>query len=60
MIPPRGIQESWERVCSVYPNFNEHDYMMLYESMPQMIDDVMKSRGYWTNYLRFCRQFEQN
>ena len=21
--PPRGIQELWERVCSIYPNFNE-------------------------------------
>ena len=32
--PPRGIQEFWERVCLVYPNFNEHDCMVLYESMP--------------------------
>ena len=48
--PPRGIQELWERVCTVYPNSSEHDCMAFYESMPQRIDVVLKSRGYRTNY----------
>ena len=30
--PSRGIQELWERVCLVCPNFSEND-CMLYESM---------------------------
>ena len=49
----------WERVCSVYPNFNEHDCMTSYESMPQRIDVVLKSMGCRTNYWRFCRQLKQ-
>jgi hypothetical protein len=48
--PPRGIQQLWERICSVYPNFNEHDCMVFYESMPQRIDVVLKSSRNWTNY----------
>jgi hypothetical protein len=36
----------WERVCSVYPNFNEQDCMALYESMPQRINVVLKNRGH--------------
>ena len=47
-------------VCLVYPNFNEQDCMVLYESMPRRIDIVLKSKGYWTNYLRFYMQLEQN
>ena len=42
--PPRGIQELWERVCSMYPNFGEQDCMALYESMPRKIYVVLKSR----------------
>ena len=48
--PPRGIQEFWECVCSIYPNCSEHDCMALYESMPQKIDIMLKSKGYWSNY----------
>jgi len=44
----------------MYPNCNADDCMVFYESMPQWIDFVLKSRGYWTNNWRFCRQLEQN
>jgi hypothetical protein len=47
---PRGFKELWEWVCSMYPNFSEHDCMALYEGMPRRIDTMLKSRGYWTNY----------
>ena len=43
VIPPRSIQELWERVCSMCPNFNEHDCMALYESMLWWIDIVLKN-----------------
>ena len=33
--------------------------MTLYEIMPRRINIVLKSRSYWTNYWRFCRQLEQ-
>ena len=34
--PPRGIQEVWEHVCSVYPDFIEQDCMILYESHEEL------------------------
>ena len=48
--PLRGIEELWERVCIVSSNFSEEDCMSLYESMPQMIADVLAAKGYWINY----------
>ena len=39
MTPSKGIQELWERVCSIYPSFIEHDYMALYESMSRRIEE---------------------
>ena len=50
MTPPKGIQELWERVYSMYPNFSEYDCMALYKSFPQKNNIVLKSKGHWTNY----------
>ena len=44
--PPKDIQELWEYVCSVYPNFNKHDCMAFNKRMPRRIDVVLKSRDY--------------
>ena len=43
---PTSIQELWEHVCSVYPNFSEHGCMAIYEGKPQRIDAMLKSRDY--------------
>jgi hypothetical protein len=48
--PPRGIEELWERVCSVCSSLGEDDCMALYESMPQRVATILAAKGYWTDY----------
>jgi hypothetical protein len=45
---PRGFQELWENVCSIYPSFDAEDCEKLYKSMPRRISLVLEAKGYWT------------
>lgn len=47
---PRGVQELWENVCSIYPSFTAEDCEKLYNSMPRRISAVLEAKGYWTKY----------
>jgi hypothetical protein len=47
---PRGVQELWENVCSIYRSFDAKDCDKLYKSMPRRISIVLKAKGYWTKY----------
>jgi transposase len=47
---PRGVQELWENVCSIYPSFDAEDCEKLYKSMPRRISAVLEAKGYWTKY----------
>lgn len=47
---PRGVQELWENVCSIYPSFDAKDCEKLYKSMPKRILAVLEAKGYWTKY----------
>jgi hypothetical protein len=45
---PKGVQESWENVCSIYPSFDAEDCEKLYKSMPRRISLVLEAKGYRT------------
>ena len=48
--PPKGINELWERIQKVWNEIEPEICSNLFESMPNRIKAVLKSKGKWTKY----------
>ena len=42
---PRGVQELWENVFSIYRSFDAENCEELYQKMPRKISVVLKAKG---------------
>jgi hypothetical protein len=49
-VPPRSIQELWERVQKEWDKIPASVYQNLIESMPRRIQAVLEAKGGYTKY----------
>ena len=48
--PPKGMLELWERIEAEWNKIDKEECCRLIESMPDRINAVIKSKGWWTDY----------
>lgn len=48
--PPRGMNELWERIQEQWNKISKEECRNVINSMPKRCKDVIKAKGYWTNY----------